>query len=84
MPVRKQGDRDGPRKIRADLESVCLTLADAEDSMPFIRLRVEQALRRTGLNDLLVPALDELKQVIKALEEAKRTISETANQFEER
>lgn len=62
---------EGTGKIRADLEGAALSLVDAEEVFPFIRLRIEQAVRRADLDDLLVPALEDLARVIRSVHEAK-------------
>ena len=65
---------EGRGKIRAELEGVLATLADLEECVPYVQLRISQAIRRTGMNDLLVPALDELKRVIKDVTDAKTQV----------
>ena len=65
---------EGRGKIRAELEGVLITLADLEECVPYVQLRISQAIRRTGMNDLLVPALDELKRVIKDVTDAKTQV----------
>ena len=65
---------DGKGKIRAELEGVLVTLADLEECVPYVQLRISQAIRRTGMSDLLVPALDELKRVIKDVADAKTQV----------
>jgi hypothetical protein len=65
---------EGRGKIRAELEGVLVTLADLEECVPYVQLRISQAIRRTGMNDLLVPALDELKRVIKDVADAKTQV----------
>lgn len=65
---------EGRGKIRAELEGVLVTLADLEECVPYVQLRISQAIRRTGMNDLLVPALDELKRVIKDVTDAKTQV----------
>ena len=65
---------EGSGKIRAELEGVLVTLADLEECVPYVQLRISQAIRRTGMSDLLVPALDELKRVIKDVTDAKTQV----------
>lgn len=65
---------EGRGKIRAELKGVLVTLADLEECVPYVQLRISQAIRRTGMNDLLVPALDELKRVIKDVTDAKTQV----------
>jgi hypothetical protein len=74
----------GVRKVRAELEGAVLALVDVEEVIPFIRLRIEQALRRADLDDLLVPALDDLVRGMKSVRTAKEQVAEIASLFEER
>lgn len=46
---------EGTGKIRADLEGATLALVDIEEAVPFVCQRIEQAIRRSGLVDLLGP-----------------------------
>lgn len=62
---------DGRGKVRAELEGVLLMLADIEESIPMVALRINQAIRRGGLDGLLVPARGELERVAKDVEEAR-------------
>jgi len=66
---------EGTGKVRAELEGATLALVDAEEVIPFIRLRIEQALRRGGLNDLLGPALQDLARIASAVREAKDQVN---------
>lgn len=54
---------EGTGKIRADLEGATLALVDVAEVEPFIRKRIEQAIRRTGLVKLLGPVLEDLDRV---------------------
>lgn len=65
----------GTGKVRAELEGATLSLVDAEEVFPFIRLRIEQAIRRGGLDDLLAPALQDLIRVVRSVGEAKSQVS---------
>lgn len=67
---------EGTGKIRADLEGATLALVDVEEVVPYVRQRIEQAIRRGGLGDLLGPALDDVKRICKAVTEAKSQISD--------
>ena len=67
---------EGTGNIRADLEGAVLALVDVEEAIPFVRQRIEQAIRRAGLDDLLAPALDDVKRICKAVDDAKLQISE--------
>lgn len=61
--------------IRHALEAVNVELAVVKIGMPLMRLRIEQARDRTGLNDLLSPALDELVEMVKAVNEAQLQVT---------
>lgn len=65
---------EGRGKVRAELEGVVLCLADIEECIPLIQLRIEQALRRTGLHGLLVPAQDELRRMTVDVADAKTQV----------
>lgn len=65
---------DGRGKVRAELEGVLLALADIEGSVAFVQLRIDQALRRTGLHGLLVPAQDELQRMTADVADAKTQV----------
>ncbi len=42
----------------------------------YCQQRIEQAIRRAGLGDLLGPALDDVKRICKAVTEAKSQIGD--------
>jgi hypothetical protein len=65
---------EGTGKLRAELEGVLVTLADIEGCMPYVQLRINQAIRRTGMKDLLVPALDELSRMAMDVTDAKTQV----------
>lgn len=65
---------NGRGKVRAELEGVLLCLADIEGSVAFVQLRIDQALRRTGLHGLLVPAQDELMRMTTDVADAKMQV----------
>lgn len=67
---------EGTGKIRADLEGATLSLVDVEEVVPYVRQRIEQAIRRAGLGDLLGPALDDVKRICQAVAEAKSQIGD--------
>ncbi len=75
---------EGTGKIRADLEGATLALVDVEEVVPFVRQRIEQAIRRAGLDDLLVPALDDMKRICKAIADAKSQIGDATVKLMER
>ena len=51
-----------------------LALADIEGSVSYVQIRVDQALRRTGLYSLLVPAQEELVLMTKDVADAKTQV----------
>ena len=59
------------RKVRAELDGVTLALVDWQEAERFVRLRIEQAIRRGDLGDLLKPALEDLDRMGRAVQEAK-------------
>lgn len=65
---------DGRGKVRAELEGVLLVLADIEDSVPMVSLRIHQAIRRGGLDAVLVPALCEIERVVKDVIDARTQV----------
>lgn len=66
---------EGTGKIRAELEGAALSLVDVEEVVPFMKLRIEQALRRTGENDLLSPLLQDLARIERSMKEAKSQVN---------
>jgi hypothetical protein len=66
---------EGTGHIRAELEGATLALVDAEEVVPFIRLRIEQAIRRSELNDLLGPALQDLARITASVRDAKHQVN---------
>jgi hypothetical protein len=75
---------EGTGKIRADLEGAMLALVDVEEVAPFIRKRIEQAVRRAGLDKLLGPALEDLDRVCAAAESAKAQVNAAMSKLIER
>jgi len=74
----------GAGKIRADLESVILELVDVEEAVPFVRQRIEQAIRRAGLTDLLDPALEDVERICRSVGNAKAQISAATSKLMEK
>lgn len=74
----------GHRALRAELESAALELVAAETDLPMIALRIEQAIRRGGLGDLLSPALSAVERAGAAVRMAKDKVTATASQLDER
>lgn len=58
-------------QIRAALETVAVELAVVRNAYPLVRLRMVQAVERSGLGALLVPAIDDLDGVDHAAEAAQ-------------
>lgn len=58
-------------QIRSDLEAALGALADHGECLPRVRLRVQQAIRRAALDDLLGPVLDELDRMAGDVADAK-------------
>lgn len=75
---------EGTGKIRADLEAATLALVDIEEVAPFIRKRIEQAVRRAGLDKLLGPALEDLDRMCSATESAKAQVNAALGKLVER
>ena len=65
---------DGRGKVRADLEAGLLALADHAECSPRVELRLRQAIRRTGLDALLVPALDDLVRMVRDVADAREQV----------
>jgi hypothetical protein len=66
---------EGTGKIRAELEGVTLALVDVEEVIPFINQRIEQAISRTGMSNLLSPALEDVQRIVRAVADAKSQVS---------
>lgn len=75
---------NGAGKVRAELEGVSLTLVDIEEALPFVRQRIEQAIRRSGMNDLLSPALEDLERMAKDVQQAKSQVGVAVTKLMER
>lgn len=61
--------------VRAALECATASLVRIEFTERITRLRMEQARARTGLGELLDPALDELGEMASAAQSAKAEIA---------
>jgi len=57
--------------VRAALEGIAIELAIVQDISPITRLRMQQAMQRSGLVGLMSPALDELDDICHAVQEAQ-------------
>ena len=75
---------EGTGKIRADLEGATLALVDVEEVVPFMRARIEQAIRRSSLDDLLMPALEDVRRICQAVTEAKSQIKDATGKLMEK
>jgi len=62
-------------QLRAALEGIAIELAVIRDTSPITRLRMVQAMQRTGLVGLMSPALEELDGMDKAVQEAQAQVS---------
>ena len=65
----------GTGKIRAELEGATLALVDVEEVIPFISQRIEQAIHRTGMSNLLLPALEDVQRIVDAVADAKSLVN---------
>ncbi len=70
--------------MRAELESAVLELVVAEGDLPMAALRIEQAIKRTGLQDLLSPALNAVTRSMECVRVAKGKVTSTASELDER
>ena len=66
---------NGAGKIRADLELAVLDLNDVDEVEPFMRKRIEQAITRTGMEQLLGPVLEDLDRVCASTRSAKAQVN---------
>ncbi len=74
MSRSKGMDRRASR-LRADLDGATLALVDCEEVMPEIELRVNQAIRRSGLSALLSPVLEDLERMTADIHQAKLLVA---------
>ena len=63
--------------LQEQLDSVTGALVGWEIAERFLRIRIIQAHQRTGLDDLLLPALDELDEMSRRVQAAKTQVSRT-------
>ena len=75
MP-RAKGQDGKAGRMRATLECAVLDLVDGAEVAPLIRLRLEQAIRRAGLGDLLSPALQDLDRLCADVQAAKSKLND--------
>ena len=76
MP-RAKGKTADFMQLQEQLDEVTTALVAWEIAERFLRIRIEQARRRTGLDDLLLPALAELDEMGKQIKAAKLQVSRT-------
>ena len=57
--------------LRESLEGAAWLMARIDQFQGFVRLRVVQAHQRTGLDELLLPALDDLDDISKSARSAQ-------------
>lgn len=69
--------------IQEDLDCITSALLGWDICEEFLRLRIEQANQRTGLNELLLPALDELDEMSRRMAAAKSHVSRALTRLTE-
>jgi hypothetical protein len=74
MP-RKKGKTKNVMAIQAELDCITGALVGWEIAESILRLRINQARQRTGLDELLLPALDELDIMHQRVMAAKSQVS---------
>jgi hypothetical protein len=62
-------------QIRAALETIAAELAVMKDAGLIARLRVDQAIQRSGLAALLEPALDEQDRIARSVTTAQAQVN---------
>ncbi len=72
---RRKGHNKAAVLRRGRLEDAVAWLVKAEVALPIVRLRVAQALERTGLEALLAPALADLEDAEEAVARAKGMVA---------
>jgi len=65
---------NGRGKVRAELEGVLLSLADIGECVPVVEIRINQAIRRGGLDALLTPVLDDLRRMVVDVADARAQV----------
>lgn len=73
MP-RTKGQSAAVVVVRADLEAALGALADHGECAPRVMLRIRQAAKRTGLYDLLNPALEDMERMVRDVDDAKSQV----------
>ncbi|PKN91081.1 MAG: hypothetical protein CVU44_20920 [Chloroflexi bacterium HGW-Chloroflexi-6] len=82
MP-RAKGKTDQVMRLQEDLDCITGALVGWEIAERILRLRIEQARQRTGLDELLSPALTELDEMSKRVRAAKMQVSHTLTRLTE-
>jgi hypothetical protein len=70
--------------LREALEGAAWLMARIDQFQGFVRLRVIQAQQRTGLDDLLLPALDDLDDISQSARSAQGQVGTALAQLLER
>jgi hypothetical protein len=76
MP-RQKGKTEKVMRLQEDLDCITGSLVGWEIAERILRLRIEQARQRTGLDELLSPALAELDEMSMRVRAAKAQVSRT-------
>lgn len=76
MP-RAKGKTKNYMRLQEQLDDVTTALVGWEVAERFLRIRIEQAKRRAGLDELLSPALGELDRMSQCVDAAKLHVSRT-------
>lgn len=75
MPRRK-GQVQAAQDVRMELDVALLALVSVMERIEIVLLRVRQAIRRAGLDDLLSPAVVELERMTCDVKDAKKHVHE--------
>ena len=82
MP-RSKGQDGMAIRVRADLEGVLGHLADHDECTPRVVLRIRQAIKRTGLTDLLSPALEDLDRITRDIQDVRSQVRGVVDRLSE-
>lgn len=82
MP-RKKGKTNQVMALQEELDCVTGALVGWEIAERILRMRIDQARQRTGLDELLLPALDELDTMTNRVQAAKSHVSRTLDKLTE-
>lgn len=75
MP-RKDKQRGLLKEVRAELDGALLALAMHHERIEMVLLRVRQGMQRSGLTELLSPAVDELERMACDVKDAKKHVND--------